>query len=87
MSFQVLRGAIFAFVNGLEGRLLDGVAGIEIAATNLIEVVMDTTQEVVSSIVGLIISVAHTVVGEIFNLFRVGLTIVLGRSAVEGEDN
>ena len=87
MNYQVLRGVIFTFVDGLEEWALNGVEELEIPITNLTEFVMDTIQTIVRSIIGLSVDFMHTVVNEGFNLFRAGLAIVLGRPATEEKGN
>ena len=87
MNFQVLRGVIFAFVGDFEERVLDGIEAIELAVTNLTELVMGAIQTIVRSIIGLSIGFVHTVVSEGFNLFRAGLAVVLGRPAEDEEGN
>ena len=80
MNFQVLRGVIFTFVDGLEKRILDGVDDIERTVSVLIDVAVDT-------ISGLIFNSAATIINEAFNLFRAGLAVILGRPAEDEEGN
>ena len=80
MNFQVLRGAIFTFVDGLEERILDGVDDVERTVSVLIDVATST-------ISGLIFNSVDTIINEAFNLFRAGLAVILGRPASEEEGN
>ncbi len=80
MNFQVLRGVIFTFVDGLEKRILDGVDDIERTVSVLIDVAVDTISE-------LIFNSAATIINEAFNLFRAGLAVILGRPAEDEEGN
>ncbi|KKK55874.1 hypothetical protein LCGC14_3070180 [marine sediment metagenome] len=80
MKFQVLRGAIFTFVDGLEERILDGVDDVERTVSVLIGVATST-------ISGLIFNSVDTIINETFNLFRAGLAVIFGRPAEDEEGN
>ena len=80
MSYQELREVIFAFVNGLERRILDGVDDVERTVSVLINVATST-------ISGLIFNSVDTIINEAFNLFRAGLAVILGRPAEDEEGN
>ena len=67
MNYQVLRGAIFAFVDELEERVLGVGTAISEGVSRLIETASST---------GLLL--VEAVIEEGFNLFRAGLAVVLG---------
>ncbi len=87
MNFQVLRGAIFAFVDGLEERVLDGMEDVERTVTNLVETGVVAIRETMGIFSGLIFNSTSTIISEAFNLFRAGLAVVLGRPAEDEEGN
>ena len=67
MNYQVLRGAIFAFVDELEARVLGIGTAISEGMSRLIETAFDAGLHLVEA-----------VIEEGFNLFRASLTVVLG---------
>ncbi len=83
MSFQVLRGAIFNFVGGLEDRMFNGLNEIEEAFTGFIETTTTIITTGLITFIGLIFESMNSVGGIGFNLFRAGLVIVLGGPDVE----
>ena len=67
MSFQVLRGAIFAFVDELEDRILGVGMVISEGMVRLIEAALNAS-----------LNLVEAVIEEGFNLFRAGLVVIIG---------
>ena len=72
MNYQVLRGAIFAFVDELEARVLGIGTAISEGVSRLIETAFDAGLNLVEG-----------AIEEGFNLFRAVLTVVLGQPDIE----
>ena len=72
MNFQVLRGAIFDFVDELEARVLGIGLVLSEGMSRLTETAFDAS-----------LNLIEAVIEEGFNLFRVGLVVILGKPDVD----
>ncbi len=87
MNFQVLRGAIFTFVDGLEDRLLELSQAGKDTVDRAVQTVLEAVEEVTLMLFEAGYHLVTVAIEESFSLFRAGLAVILGRPAEDEEGN
>ncbi len=78
MNFQVLRGAIFTFVDGFEYRVSGLTATVNEVIIRFVETVLEAAEEITLTLFAAGYHFVTAVIEEGFNLFRASLMVVIG---------